>query len=95
MDPDIEWDGVFKPPREDPLPNFLGNVHKPNNGFWTSSERPDGGSSWLDVWASQNIEKSPVHFRSQLNVGGKMSKPVLLTPETPTIEPQLILYCPT
>ncbi|HEV8327620.1 MAG TPA: hypothetical protein VGQ08_09055 [Nitrospiraceae bacterium] len=58
----IEWDGVFKPPGEDPFPNFLGNVNKPNNGFWTFSERPDTGSTWLDVCASQSIKSSPVEI---------------------------------
>jgi hypothetical protein len=52
-----DWNGTLVPPNNDPLP---GHGNKPSGLFWTSSERADGRSAWLDICCLPRIGLRPV-----------------------------------
>lgn len=57
----VTWNGEFN---ERPIDGLIGHAFKPMFGFWTSSERGDGGTAWLDLCRDperSNIRVTEVH----------------------------------
>ena len=52
-----DWDGTLYAPPNEGRPSF---DDKPAGFFWTSSERTDGSSAWLEICSNPPISRPPV-----------------------------------